>query len=582
MKGRRPVFKLSKYLRPYKKQLIIGPIFKLLEAIFELLIPTMMVYVIDRGVKNNDRSYIIRMSLIMALIAVLGLGFALVCQYMASVASQGFGTILRNELFDKIQRLSISDFSRFSPASLTNRITNDINVLQQAVAMLIRLVIRAPFISVGSFIMAALLDLKLSLIFLAVMPLISIIIYLIMSKSIPLYRKAQKKLDALSLKVKEYLSGVRVIRAFVRTDYETKRFNELNDEYADNYVRVNKISSMLRPATSLVMNFGILAVIYFGGVRVNSNRMTQGEIIAFINYIVYILNSLIIVANLITLFTRASASGNRVSEVLSAEDSFELSCEEFEDVADPQYAVEFKNVSFSYGGKELALKDINFKLSKGGTLGIIGGTGDGKSTLIYLIIRFYDPTSGSVYIDGKNVKAYPIKELREKIGAALQKTEIFSGTIEENIQMGSAGAQHAQIRQAAKYAQAEEFINAKIDGYNTKIERGGSNLSGGQKQRLSVARALARRPEILILDDSSSALDYATDAALRKAVKEYARDMTTIIVSQRVSSVKHADLILVMNEGEIVDQGRHEDLYGKSEAYMEICESQDYRQEAAM
>lgn len=570
--------RLKEFLRPYKKQLIIGPIFKLTEAVLELLIPTMMVYIIDIGVENGDKEYVLKMGLLMLAISAVGLCCALVCQYSASVASQGFGTGLRNRMYEHFCTFSFRETEKFGTSSLVNRLINDVNVLQQAVAMLIRLVIRAPFICIGSLVMAMMLDFKLSLIILISLPLFAFAIYLVMSKTIPLYKKVQAKLDRYITVLRENLSGVRVIRAFSRTAHERERFDESNRDYVENAIHVGKISALLNPVTMLIMNFAVIAILWFGGVRIQAGSMTQGEIIAFINYISYMITALIVVANLIILFTKAAASASRVNEVLETQTTiFDDDSAKFPS-GDETDAVELRDVTFTYHGAAApALEGISLRLKKGEILGIVGSTGSGKTTLINLISRFYDVDSGQVLVGGRDVREYPQQELRKKIGIALQKTELFRGTVCENIRLGNEAASDDDVRHAALAAQAMEFISNMPKAFETQIERGGANISGGQKQRLNIARALVRKPEILILDDSSSALDYATDAALRKAIRLMAqeRGMSIILVSQRISSVRSADRILVLEDGKTAGIGTHAELLKSCDVYKEICHSQN-------
>lgn len=577
------MFKLLHFLRPYKKQVILGPLFKLLEAIFELMIPTLMVFVIDNGVKNANVSYILKIGGIMFVIAILGVMSAFVCQYFASIVSQGVGTELRNTLFDKVGTLSHNELDKFGTSSLINRITNDVNQLQLAVAMFIRLAIRVPFLCIGGVIMAMFLDLKLSSIMLLSLPLFAFVLYLIMSKSIPLYKVVQGKLDKLALVLRENLSGVRIIRAFARVDYEKKRFDASNSDLSDTAIEVGKISALMNPLTNIIMNFSILAILWFGGIRVNVGGMTQGEVIAFINYTNLVLSALIIVANLVIIFTKASASAARVNEVLETEATIIDSSANLvaADLNTAAPLIEFKNVSFAYNSSnEYAINDISFKIKPGQTVGIIGGTGSGKTTLINLIPRFYDVTQGSILINGVDVKNYMLKSLRSKIGLVPQKAVLFSGSISDNIKWGSLDATEEQICQAVKIAQASDFVEKLPQGYNTDISQGGANLSGGQKQRLTIARAIVGQPEILILDDSSSALDYATDTALRNALKNNTKGMTVIMSTQRVSAIKKADMIIVLDDGEMVGVGTHQKLIENCSVYKEICNSQLDRKEA--
>ncbi len=653
------MFKLVKYLKPYLKQVTLGPAFKLFEAILELLIPLLMAKLIDNGVKANNPSYIYMMGGIMIGIAIIGAGSAYVCQYYASIASQGFGTTMRNLLFKKVQSFSLNEIDKIGTPSLINRITSDVNQLQFAVAMLIRLVVRVPFLCIGGLIMAMVINLKLSLVLLVTMPLFALVIYFIMSRTIPLYKTVQKKLDTLSIIIRENLSGVRVIRAFARLDKERERFIKSNKEYADTAIIVGKVSALLNPATTVIVNIGIAAILWFGGIQVYDGSMTQGEIIAYINYVNMILSALIVFANLVVTFTKAAASANRVNEILELEPSIvdKMAITENDtvdksatpenyivekapipenDIVDKEVIakshtvhkavipgngivdkhdqvdksetpiVEFKNVSFSYdSASEYALKNISLEIKKGQMVGIIGSTGSGKSTLINLITRFYDATEGSVYVDGIDVKAQKQKDLRNKIGLVPQKSILFSGTIEENLKWGNENATSEDIVLAAKIAQIYEFIdkenlacaepngdsrslsctysfqkNKKPERFASIVSQGGANLSGGQKQRLSIARALVKKPKILILDDSTSALDYATDAAFRRQLAENLSQLTVIMVTQRVSTVKNADLIVVLDDGEIVGMGKNDYLLENCSVYQEIYNSQEEVKEA--
>lgn len=570
--------KLVKYLKPYLKQVTLGPAFKLLEAILELTIPLLMARLIDNGVRANDTSYIYRTGALMLAIAIVGAGSAYICQYYASIASQGFGTTMRNMLFKKVQSFSFSELDQIGTSSLINRITSDINQLQYGVAMLIRLVIRVPFLCIGGIIMAMLLNLKLSLVILVTMPLFAMVLYFIMSRTVPVYKSVQKKLDQLALIIRENLSGVRVIRAFARMEKERERFAKSNREYADTAVRVGKVSALLNPATLVIINFGIAAVLWFGGIQVNSGSMTQGEIIAYINYINMILSALIVLAGLVVTFTKTAASAARVNEILamvpSVKDS--ISCISAGKTEEGKPIIEFERVYFSYNNsQDYALKDISIKIYQGQTIGIIGSTGSGKTTFINLIARFYDTSEGKIYVDGINVKEFEQAELRSKIGMVPQKSVLFSGTIEENLSLGNENATTEEIIEAARVAQAYGFIEKCPDGLKTRIFQGGINLSGGQKQRLAIARALVKKPEILIFDDSSSALDYVTDAALRRALKETMQDTTVLMVTQRVSTIKNADMIIVLEDGAIAGVGTNEQLFQNCSVYQEIYNSQE-------
>ncbi|MFA9378499.1 MAG: ABC transporter ATP-binding protein [Lachnotalea sp.] len=570
------MIKLAHYLKHYKKQFIIGPFFKLLEAIFELIVPLVMASIIDVGIKNNDIHYILKMGGLMVLLGFVGLMFALVCQYNASIASQGVGTLLRNDLFKHINSLTFSELDHIGTNSLVTRITNDVNQIQLAVAMLIRLVIRAPFIVIGSIIMAMMLNLKLSIIFIIVAPLVSLILYYVMSHSIPFYKIRQSKIDKISLITRENLEGSRVIRAFSKQNHEIHRFNDANNDVTDIVIRVGKLSAILNPATFAVLNCAIIAIIWFGSKRVDMGVLAQGQIIAFVNYMTQISLALVVVANLVVIFTKASASAARINEILDTQPSFIEgkginTCKPNQKEA----KISFNNVSFSYtGSDEYSLTNISFSIFSGQTIGIIGGTGSGKSTLINLLPRFYDVTKGEIQIDGIPIKDYTFSQLRTKFGIVPQRAVLFKGTISENMRWGKADATDSEIEKAIELAQATEFVNSKADKYNSMIEQGGKNISGGQKQRLTIARALVGNPEILILDDSSSALDYATDAALRKAIKSNISNATVIMVSQRANSIKHADNIIVLDDGHIAGIGSHEELFHTCDTYKEICLSQ--------
>ncbi|MDY3971373.1 MAG: ABC transporter ATP-binding protein [Clostridia bacterium] len=570
--------RLFPFLKPYRLQLTIGPFFKLSEAVLELLIPTLMALLIDNGVNAGNRDYVIKMGILMLVIATCGVIFAYICQYSASIASQGFGTDVRNAMFKKIGTLSFTQLDKLGTPSLINRITGDVNQLQSAVAMLIRLVIRAPFLCVGGLIMAMTIDLKLSIIFMIVIPLFILVLFLVMFKAVPLYKSVQKKLDTLTLVLRENLSGVRVIRAFAGVKREKERFDDKNKDYADTAIRVGKIAALTNPVTTIIMNLAAIAVIYFGGIRVNTGHLSQGEVIAFINYITQILNAMIVVANLVVLYTKAYASALRVGEVLETQPA--ITYGEKSVGAKSENAVEFKNVSLTYAGSKVpALDNINLTVRTGETLGVIGGTGSGKSTLVSLIPRFYDVTQGEILLNGIPIKEYSEDALRSNVAIVQQRAALFSGTVADNMRMAKADVTMEEMRKAADVAQATEFIDRLEDGFDTHVSQGGNNLSGGQKQRLTIARALVKNSPILILDDSASALDYATDANLRRAIKENTDSQTVIIVSQRVNSVKDADRIVVLDDGEIVGIGTHRELIKTCEIYKEICYSQEQIEE---
>lgn len=574
---------LSKYLKVYRKQVVLGPIFKLIEAIFELIIPIVTARIIDEGVRRGDVPYVWQMGGVMLLLGVVGLCSALVCQKMAAVAAQGFGTVLRGELFRHINTLSYAEIDRFGTPSLITRLTNDVNQLQLAVAMLIRLVVRAPFLAIGAVIMAMTIDVPLALIFVVATPLIGLALYLVMSRSVPFFKSIQKKLDAISRLSRESLSGVRVIRAFSRQEQEAERFTNAADEQAAAAIRVGKLSALLNPITFAMINFSILAIVWFGGFRVDTGVVTQGQIVALINYMNQTLLALVVVANLVVIFTKASASAARVNEVLHTE----TTVREPDSAAEPQPVfgapkVEFRGVGLSYHRSgEYALRDCNIAIAAGETIGIIGGTGSGKSTLVNLIPRFYDVTEGQVLLDGVDVREYPFAVLRSRVGIVLQQSELFAGTIRSNLQWGNAAATDEELWQALKTAQAEDFVRALPKGLSSPVSQGGKNYSGGQRQRLAIARTLAANPQVLILDDSASALDFATDAALRRALRNDTAGATVLIVSQRVSSIRHADRIIVLDDGAVAGIGTHEELMRSCPVYQEICLSQMNREEVA-
>lgn len=577
------MFKLIPYLKDFKKECFLGPLFKLLEAILELIVPLVMAKIIDIGVKSYDTSYIIKMGILIIILGIVGLGSALVCQYFAAKASQGFGTKLRNELFRHINSLSHSEIDNIGTPSLITRIINDVNQLQVAVAMAIRLGVRAPFIILGSAIMAMFINLKLSLIFFLSIPLIVLTLYLVMGKSIPLYRVIQKKLDKISLITRENLEGVRVVRAFSKQEVEKDRFNIAALDHSNTAIKVGKLSALLNPLTFMIMNFSIAFIVWFGGIGVNNGNFTQGEIIAFVNYMTQILLTLIVVANLVIIFTKASASATRVNEVLDTKSSIKeaSSSTKVQATNNSSKIIEFKNVSFSYNNsKQYSLENISLSINKGETIGIIGGTGAGKSTLVNLIPRFYESTEGEIFINGENIKNYSIKDLRNLFGIVPQKAVLFTGSLRENMKWANKNASDEEILMALDIAQCSDFVSNLKDGLDTSVLQGGKNFSGGQKQRLTIARALVGSPKIIILDDSSSALDFATDLKLRQALNIHAKEITTIIVSQRASSIKNSDKIVVLDDGKLAVIGTHEELLENSEVYKEICLSQLTREEA--
>ena len=579
------MLKFARFLKQFKREVLIGPVFKLTEAVFELIVPLVMAQIIDVGIANGDRGYVLRMGGVMVLLGLVGLGCALICQYCAARASQGFGTVLRSEMFRHINTLSHGEIDQIGTPSLITRITNDVNQLQLAVAMLIRLVVRAPFLVIGATVMALLLDWKLACIFFVAAPLMALVLYLVMSRSIPFYRIIQKKLDRISLITRENLSGVRVIRAFSRQEKEKERFAQASEDQMTTSITVGRISALLNPLTSAIINLAIAAVIWFGGFRVDAGGMTQGEVIAFVNYLNQILLAMIVVANLVVIFTKAAASATRVDEVLQLHPSIvnRVSRPAQEVEGSPEIA--FDAVSFAYpDAGAYSLSDISFTVARGQTLGIIGGTGCGKSTLVNLIPRFYEVSQGSIKVDGVDVRDYPMEQLRGKVGIVPQRAVLFSGTLRQNMQWRKQDATDEEIWQALETAQAASFVRKMPDGLDSVILQGGKNLSGGQKQRLTIARALVGEPEILILDDSASALDFATDAALRQAIAKFSAGrgnrMTTIIVSQRANTVRYADQIVVLDDGKAAGIGTHEQLLESCQTYREIYWSQNERQEA--
>lgn len=579
------MLKFARFLKQFKREVLIGPVFKLTEAVFELIVPLVMAQIIDVGIANGDRGYVLRMGGVMVLLGLVGLGCALICQYCAARASQGFGTVLRSEMFRHINTLSHGEIDQIGTPSLITRITNDVNQLQLAVAMLIRLVVRAPFLVIGATVMALLLDWKLACIFFVAAPLMALVLYLVMSRSIPFYRIIQKKLDRISLITRENLSGVRVIRAFSRQEKEKERFAQASEDQMTTSITVGRISALLNPLTSAIINLAIAAVIWFGGFRVDAGGMTQGEVIAFVNYLNQILLAMIVVANLVVIFTKAAASATRVDEVLQLHPSIvnRVSRPAQEVEGSPEIA--FDAVSFAYpDAGAYSLSDISFTVARGQTLGIIGGTGCGKSTLVNLIPRFYEVSQGSLKVDGVDVRDYPMEQLRGKVGIVPQRAVLFSGTLRQNMQWRKQDATDEEIWQALETAQAASFVRKMPDGLDSVILQGGKNLSGGQKQRLTIARALVGEPEILILDDSASALDFATDAALRQAIAKFSAGrgnrMTTIIVSQRANTVRYADQIVVLDDGKAAGIGTHEQLLENCQTYQEIYWSQNERQEA--
>lgn len=564
--------KLLRFLKPYRGIAITGTVFKFIEAVLELLIPLLMAMLIDNGVSAGNEGYIVRMGLLMLALAVVGAGSAYVCQYFASVTSQSVGTDIRNSLFAKINRLEYDQLDQFSTTSLTNRVTNDVKDLQYAVAMLIRLVVRVPFLCAGGLVMAFLINWKLALILVVAMPLFFLVIVVVMKKNARLYRAVQVQLDGLALSTKESLSGARVIRAFSKSDEMSEKFNQKNE----NYVRIQKksilVAAFFSPLTTLIINAAVIAILYFGGIQIDAGTLTQGEIIAFINYVNMILQALIVLANLVITFTKASAAAIRVNEVFDTPVREGGSLPVSPKADAPQ--IVFDRVTFSYSeGGEPEIEDVSFSVGRGETLGIIGGTGSGKTTLVNLLLGMYRPKSGEVKIYGDSLAELDRRAYLQKVGYVPQKATLFSGTVRENLLAGNPGAGEEALSRAVEVSQSKEILARMKDGLETEVERGGVNLSGGQKQRLTIARALVKTPELIVFDDSFSALDYATDLRLRRAVKKHFK-CTKIFVSQRVSSIKGADKILVLDGGRAVGFGTHEELLSSCETYREIEASQ--------
>lgn len=557
-----------KYLKPYRKEAVIGFFFKLIEAFFELIVPIVVADIIDYGILHQDQQYILQRGLLLLALALLGYACALVCQYFASKTSQGFGTYLRNDMFKAIHAYDYENIDEIGIPSLMTRITNDTNQLQLAVAMTIRLASRSPFLILGSLVMAFRISVPIALIFICAAPILALAIYGVMSKSLPLYLKIQKQLDHVSLICRENLAGIRVIRAFSKQKQEKERFQQATQKQKDMQIQVGKLSALLNPSTSVIVNCAILVILYAGGLQVNAGYLTQGEVIALINYMNQILLSMFAFANVIVIYNKATACYKRVQEVLAIQPAIQDGKCLIDNQEGP--LVTFDHVSFSYQGSH-ALHDLSFSIHQGETIGIIGGTGSGKSTLIHLIPRFYEATQGQIYIKNKPIQDYSLYSLRQMIGLVPQQATLFTGTIKENICLAKENASDDEVKQALHLAQAS-FVDEWKDGIYSHITQGGHNLSGGQKQRLTIARALVRNPELLILDDSASALDFATDAALRKAIATLPQ--TTIIVSQRVSAIMHADKILVLSHGELVGMGKHDELMKTCEIYQQIVTSQ--------
>ena len=588
---------LRRFGGKFRRYMVIGPACKLIEVIFDLLTPLVIAQMIDKGIGSHDVNAVIHYGMVLGAMAVIGISFTLVCQKMAALTSQGMGTDIRGALYQHINKLSYAELDRFGTPSLITRITNDVNQVQLAVALGVRMLIRWPFLAVGSMVAALAIDLKLGIIFLICTPAIGLVFWFVMARCIPYYKQLQAKLDCIALICREGLSGARVVRAFVREDHERERFAQAADDQANTAIVVGKLSSILNPVTFLVMNLGVCAILWVGGIQVNVGELTQGQVMAFVNYMTQTLASIVYVANLVVVFTKASASASRINEALNCEPSITdegnqlVALPESSDLASgatPVSALSFEHASFSFGaGAANAVDDVTLELPLGKTLGIIGGTGSGKSTLVSLIPRLYDAGAGSVSVMGADVRTWPLDQLRHVVATVPQCASLVSGTIRSNLTWRNEAATDEELWAALDMAQASEFVRNKPQGLDAPVEAGGKNFSGGQRQRLTIARALVGSPQLLIMDDSASALDFKTDAALRHAIRERSvrgaaeggLPLTTVIVSQRVSTVRDADMICVLDHGSVAGLGTHDELYTTCQLYREICQSQLRREE---
>ena len=588
---------LRRFGGKFRRYMVIGPACKLIEVIFDLLTPLVIAQMIDKGIGARDVNAVVHYGMVLGAMAVIGISFTLVCQKMAALTSQGMGTDIRGALYQHINKLSYAELDRFGTPSLITRITNDVNQVQLAVALGVRMLIRWPFLAVGSMCAALAIDLKLGMIFLICTPAIGLVFWFVMARCIPYYRQLQAKLDRIALICREGLSGARVVRAFVREDHERERFAQAADDQANTAIAVGKLSSILNPITFLVMNLGVCAILWVGGIQVNVGELTQGQVMAFVNYMTQTLTSIVYVANLVVVFTKASASASRLNEVLNCvpsitdEGNQPVALPEPSELAGgavPAPALSLSHASFSFGaGAANAVNDVTLELPLGKTLGIIGGTGSGKSTLVSLIPRLYDAGVGSVSVMGADVRAWPLDQLRHVVATVPQRASLVSGTIRSNLTWRDESATDEELWAALEMAQASEFVRNKPQGLDAPVEAGGKNFSGGQRQRLTIARALVGSPQILIMDDSASALDFKTDAALRHAIRERSvrgaaaggLPLTTVIVSQRVSTVRDADMICVLDHGSVAGLGTHDELYTSCQLYREICQSQLHREE---
>ena len=584
---------LRRFGGKFRRYMVIGPACKLIEVIFDLLTPLVIAQMIDKGIGAHDVNAVVHYGMLLGTMAVIGISFTLVCQKMAALTSQGMGTDIRGALYQHINKLSYAELDRFGTPSLITRITNDVNQVQLAVALGVRMLIRWPFLAVGSMVAALAIDLKLGMIFLICTPAIGLVFWFVMARCIPYYKQLQAKLDRIALICREGLSGARVVRAFVREDHERERFAQAADDQANTAIAVGKLSSILNPVTFLVMNLGVCAILWVGGIQVNVGELTQGQVMAFVNYMTQTLTSIVYVANLVVVFTKSSASASRINEVLNCvpsitdEGNQPVALPEPGNVA-PVPALSLSHASFSFGtGAANAVNDVTLELPLGKTLGIIGGTGSGKSTLVSLIPRLYDAGTGSVSVMGADVRTWPLDQLRHVVATVPQRTSLVSGTIRSNLTWRDESATDDELWAALDMAQASEFVRNKPQGLDAPVEAGGKNFSGGQRQRLTIARALVGSPQVLIMDDSASALDFKTDAALRHAIRERSvrgaaarwLPLTTVIVSQRVSTVRDADMICVLDHGSVAGLGTHDELYATCQLYREICQSQLRREE---
>lgn len=571
------MFKLTSYLKKYKNRVILGPLFKFFEAFFDLVTPILVALILDRGIPNDDKKFIAIISIIIIAMNILGFGCAIICSKCASKVSRGVGLDIRRDMYKKITELSSNEKDRYTTMALTNRVVHDVNQIEVAIGMTIRQVARSPFLLVGSTVAAIIIDAKLSLIFIAVIPLILLIVFTIMKKAGPKYIEAKFNLDRVSNVTREMLSGSRVVRAFNKQEYENKKFAKANENYTSTNLKIGALSAIMQPLLFLVVNLGIIAVVYFGGLRVNVGSMSQGKIISFINYFSQISASLVVIARLIIIYTRTGASIKRVNEIYEIESSIKSPKKNNLLTLETPANLEFKNVCFSYNNQKNNINNLSIFIPGGSTVGVIGGTGSGKSTLVNLLPRFYDVTSGEILIDGKNIKTFDLKDLRNFVSIVPQNPTLFKGTIESNLKFRNENATLEEMTKALKISQSYEFVMEKPDGIKTRVVRGGKNFSGGQKQRLTIARALIGNPKIVILDDSSSALDYETDYNLRSALKNTLNGSTKIIVSQRVNSIKNADLIIVLDNGNVCGIGTHDELLKGCQTYLEIYDSQNQK-----